>query len=159
TAPFNADARNRQVADDYAIVMGSSHAEPMLRNNVGEWPHDKAADWNPVTNLPAILDYWEQRVRENAKFESTWTLGMRGVHDSGNGIYYHLSYTGRPHDYLWLESIPPALVWEEMTKAYARGVRQLWVVNVGGIKPIEAGMTLFLQMGWDVNRYGADVQK
>jgi len=37
TTPFNAMAHNRTLADDHAIVMGSSHAEPMLRNNVGEW--------------------------------------------------------------------------------------------------------------------------
>ena len=40
---FNADPENARLADRYAIVMGSSHAEPMLRNNVGEWtadPHD-----------------------------------------------------------------------------------------------------------------------
>jgi hypothetical protein len=43
TKPFNSIPANRQVADDYAIVMGSSHAEPMLRNNVGEWKADKNA--------------------------------------------------------------------------------------------------------------------
>ena len=60
----------------------------------------------------------------------------------GHGVYYHISYWGRPHDYLWLESTAPALVWQEMTRAYESGARQLWVVNVGDIKPIEAGMTL-----------------
>ena len=38
---------NKVVADDYAIVMGSSHAEPMLRNNVGEWPRDQAKSGTP----------------------------------------------------------------------------------------------------------------
>ena len=33
----------------------------------------------------------------------------------GSGIYYHISYWGRPHDYLWLESTAPAQVWREMT--------------------------------------------
>ena len=58
----------------------------------------------------------------------------------GHGIYYHLSYWGRPHDYLWLESTSPALVWHEMTKAHELGADRLWVVNVGDIKPIEAGL-------------------
>ena len=61
--------------------MGSSHAEPMLRNNVGEWPRDQARMWNPVTNLPAVLEYWEQRVRENGRYENVYTVGMRGIHD------------------------------------------------------------------------------
>ncbi len=272
TKPFNADPRNAQLADDYAIVMGSSHAEPMLRNNVGEWNKTRDGDWNPVTNLKAILEYWETRVRENGRFDNVYTTGMRGIHDGampgggtleekrgrlekiiglqremlakyalpevgrvipnapaqdqripverrvkdnpphlsgipqifcpykevldiyqsglrlpdditivwpddnsgyirqlpdarerarsgGHGIYYHLSYWGRPHDYLWLESTPPALIWHEMTKAYALGARRLWVVNVGDIKPIEAGTTLFLTLAWDINRYGPDVQR
>jgi hypothetical protein len=77
----------------------------------------------------------------------------------GHGVYYHISYWGRPHDYLWLESTAPALIWEEMTKAYELGARQLWVVNVGDIKPLETGMTLFLRLGWNVKRYGPDVQR
>ncbi len=77
----------------------------------------------------------------------------------GSGIYYHLSYLGRPHDYLWLDSTAPALIWHEMTKAYELGARQLWVVNVGDIKPMETGITLFLEMAWDIDRYGPDVQQ
>ena len=33
--PFNSFPEDAPLADAYAIVMGSSHAEPMLRNNVG----------------------------------------------------------------------------------------------------------------------------
>ena len=36
----------------------------------------------------------------------------------GAGVYYHISYWGRPHDYLWIESTPASLIWEEMHKAY-----------------------------------------
>ena len=81
TRPFNSIPANRQVADDYAIVMGSSHAEPMLRNNVGEWKTSKD-DYNFVTNAEGVTDYWEQRVKENGKFENIYTMGMRGIHDS-----------------------------------------------------------------------------
>ncbi len=244
TRPFNFYTENKVVADRYAIVMGSSHAEPMLRNNVGEWPKDQAKMWDPVANLPGVLEYWEQRVRENGRYENVYTVGMRGIHDSGmpgggtldekrerlekiiglqremlarhvhrdasrvpqifvpykevleiyqsgmklpdditvvwpddnfgyirqlptarereraggHGVYYHLSYWGRPHDYLWLESTAPALIWQEMTKAYELGARRLWVVNVGDIKPIEAGTTLFLRLAWDIHRYGSDAQ-
>lgn len=82
STPFNADPANARLADEYGIVMGSSHAEPMLRNNVGEW-HDKPELFNYATNAQGVRSYWEDRVRTNAKYESLWTLGMRGIHDSG----------------------------------------------------------------------------
>lgn len=81
TTPFHQVPGNAKVADDYAIVLGSSHAEPMLRNNVGEWKQDKAL-YNYLENRDGVLAYWEQRVRERRSGESLFTLGMRGIHDS-----------------------------------------------------------------------------
>jgi hypothetical protein len=81
TKAFNHYPKNKQVADDYAIVMGSSHAEPMLRNNVGEWTAPKET-YNYVANRDGVRGYWEQRMKENGKFENIYTLGMRGIHDS-----------------------------------------------------------------------------
>ena len=81
TGAFNSYPENRQLADDYAIVMGSSHAEPMLRNNVTEWTAP-AAEFNYTTNRDGVLAYWDERVRENGRFENIYTLGMRGIHDS-----------------------------------------------------------------------------
>src|SRR5688572_9655450 len=81
TKPFNSIPANRQVADDYAIVMGSSHAEPMLRNNVGEWKADKN-DYNFRKNPDGVTAYWEERVKESGRYENIYTIGMRGIHDS-----------------------------------------------------------------------------
>ena len=81
TKAFNHYPKNKQVADDYAIVMGSSHAEPMLRNNVDEWTAPKET-YNYVSNRDGVRAYWEQRVKENGRFENIYTLGMRGIHDS-----------------------------------------------------------------------------
>jgi len=89
---FNTFPENKIVADDYAIVMGSSHCEPMLRNNVGEWPKNQAARWNYQTNAAAVKSYWEQRVKENGRYENVYTLGMRGVHDDP------LRATGTPQE-------------------------------------------------------------
>lgn len=259
TKAFNADPRNAALADAYAIVMGSSHAEPMLRNNVREWtgPHQ---DYNYVTNREGVRAYWEERARTNGRYENIYTIGMRGIHDSaiqgttndaqriqileqvfadqrallaqyahppgassvgavapnrppsdvtavpqvfcaykevldlyrqglqvppdvtimwpddnfgyvrnfadakerqrpgGFGIYYHLSYLGRPLAYLWLGTTPPALVWEEMTRAYAYGADRIWIANVGDIKPTEPGMEFFLDLAWDIHRWGPDGQ-
>lgn len=82
STPFNADPQNARLADRYAIVMGSSHAEPMLRNNVGEWTAPQET-YNFATNRSGVEAYWNERVRTNAGYESLWTLGMRGIHDSG----------------------------------------------------------------------------
>jgi hypothetical protein len=74
----------------------------------------------------------------------------------GFGIYYHISYLGAPLSYLWLETTPPALIWEEMSKAYDYDARKVWIVNVGDLKPGEIGMELFLQMAWDINRWNRE---
>ena len=67
----------------------------------------------------------------------------------GSGVYYHISYWGGPMSYLWLATQHPALMWEEMNKAYRLGARRIWVVNVGDIKPGEYLTQLFLDMAWD----------
>ncbi|MCP8898280.1 glycosyl hydrolase 115 family protein [Gilvimarinus xylanilyticus] len=82
TTPFHQVEGNSALADDYAIVVGSSHAEPMLRNNVGEWDKPKN-QYNFLTHRDTVMTYWEQRVKERRSGESLWTLGMRGIHDSG----------------------------------------------------------------------------
>lgn len=81
TPAFNSFPQNAQLADDYAVVMGSSHAEPMLRNNVSEWKDGPGA-YNYQTNRDGVLRYWTERVAANAIFENFYTVGMRGVHDS-----------------------------------------------------------------------------
>ena len=241
TRAFNSFPENKELADDYAIVMGSSHAEPMLRNNVGEWV-DIPECYNYALNREGVLKYWEDRVAQNGRFDNIYTIGMRGIHDSamqgaktrseqktlleriftdqrgllskyvnpavgqvpqifcaykevldvyraglevpddvtivwpddnfgyirnfanaserkrsgGFGVYYHISYLGRPLSYLWLCTTPPALIREEMAKAYDHGANRLWIVNVGDIKPGEIGTEFFLQMAWDIDRWKRD---
>ena len=62
----------------------------------------------------------------------------------GNGVYYHISYWGRPHDYLWLGTVHPSLVYQQMSLAYERGIQKMWILNVGDIKPAEYQIELFL---------------
>lgn len=69
----------------------------------------------------------------------------------GNGIYYHVSYWGRPHDYLWLGTFSPSLLYQQMSKAYDYGIQQIWILNVGDIKPAEYQIELFLDMAWDID--------
>ena len=240
TKPFYSYPENKFVADDYAIVIGTSHAEPMLSNINTEWKHDKMGEYRYDTNSETIKNLFRKRVKETAKLESIYTTGMRGEHDSpmivgeddtdaqvhllervitdqrailkketkknptaipqafvpykevlnyyqsglklpeditlvwtddnygymrqlstpkeqtrpgGAGVYYHTSYWGRPHDYLWLNSTNPVLMWEEMSKAYEFQSRDIWILNCGDIKPHEYNMELFLDMAWDMDNF------
>ncbi|WEK20181.1 MAG: glycosyl hydrolase 115 family protein [Candidatus Pedobacter colombiensis] len=229
---------NEKIAVDYAIVVGSSHAEPMLRNNVGEW-QKTMGDFNYLSNRDRVYNYWETRVKESKNNDAIYTVGMRGVHDGaiegvktvkeaiplletiiedqrkllqkyinpnvkkvpqvftvykevldiydggiklpeditlvwpddnygyiqrlnnekeneragGSGVYYHASYWGRPHDYLWLSTTHPGLIREEMMKAYQTKSNRLWVLNIGDIKPGEYNMQLFLDMAYKVGPF------
>ena len=73
-----------------------------------------------------------------------------------SGVYYHISYLGEPHDYLWLNTTPPALIYEEMKKAYDTGANRYWLLNVGDIKPGELGMKFFLDLAWDIDLFNYD---
>ena len=240
--PFNAVPENAQLADKWGIVMGSSHSEALLRNNVGEWneaaPPKGDGPWNYQKNADAMNAYWDKRLQVNGKYENFYTVGLRGVHDSGleatgspqvkaklvedamaeqrallakdvnpdvakvpqviwlykesldlyrvgmkvpddvtlgwtddnygyirelpdaaeqrraggSGVYYHVSYWGAPHDYLWLCTTPPALIQEEMTKAYDHNARKYWVLNVGDLKPAEIDIDYFMQLATDEPR-------
>ena len=74
----------------------------------------------------------------------------------GNGIYYHVSYWGRPHDYLWLGTFSPSLMYQQMSMAWHKGIRKFWILNVGDIKPAEYQTELFLDMAWNMNRIYPD---
>jgi hypothetical protein len=84
---FNKYPENAANADAYGIVMGSSHPEMMLRNNVKEWDPWAEAHGSPAydysVNPQTIYDYWDARVQANGKYENGYSVGMRGEHDSG----------------------------------------------------------------------------
>ena len=235
TVAFDDEPGNAQMADDYAIIHATSHAEPMLRNNDREWDTAKRGPFNWLTNRPHMVDYWDEAVDSHKQYENIYTLGLRGVGDvqmqganspaemrdileqvfaqqrailtgrlgrpadqipqvftpykevlpaydtglkvpddvtltwpddnfgyirrlsnaaerargGGSGVYYHISYWGGPMSYLWLATTHPALLWEEMRKAYLFDARRIWVLNVGDIKPGEYLTQLFLDMAWN----------
>jgi hypothetical protein len=69
----------------------------------------------------------------------------------GGGVYYHLSYWGRPHDYLWLSTTQPGLIYHEMKTAYDHNCRRLWIANVHDPKVAAYQLELFLDMAWDIS--------
>ncbi len=237
---------NPELARKYAIVMGSSHCEPLLRNNVDEWTNNfveeygtASGDWNWKTNQANVVRYWTDRVKESKDNDAIYTVGMRGIHDSsmpgystnaekqaalkdvintqrnilsenlgreasevpqmfnpykealtlyrmgldladditlvwpddnfgyirqlsspeeqarsgGGGVYYHFSYWGIPNDHLWVSSVSPALTSYEMCKAYDMNCKNIWIFNVGDIKPQELEAQFAMDFAWDVEKW------
>ena len=81
TVPFYFVKGTKETADSCGIIVGTSHCEPMMRNNVGEWDVTKRGDFNYVTNGKNVRDYWAERLKEVARYQNLYTIGMRGIHD------------------------------------------------------------------------------
>ena len=227
---------NKEMADSCGILIGTSHCEPLLRNNVAEWDHKKRGPYNYITNREQVQQYWAERLQEVKGSEEFFTIGMRGIHDGsmegvktkeeklnglqqviddqrklirkyyrkdvekvpqvfipykevleimesglrvpadvtlmwcddnygymtrlsdeeqqkrlgGGGVYYHLSYWGRPHDHLWLTTTQPGLIYSEMKAAYDHNCRKLWIANVHDPKVAAYDLEFFLDMAWDI---------
>ncbi|MCR4583679.1 MAG: glycosyl hydrolase 115 family protein [Prevotella sp.] len=228
---------NKELADSFDICVGSSHCEPILRNNVAEWDSKRRGSYSWISNRREVEDYWRERARKTAGMDALYTIGMRGIHDGsmegvktpkekldglqsvidfqrqllteevnaditkvpqvfipykevlqiyeaglrvpddiclmwcddnygymtrlsdatqqrrkgGAGVYYHLSYWGRPHDYLWLTTTQPGLLYNEMREAYDHQARRLWIVNVHDPKVAAYDLSLFMDMAWDID--------
>lgn len=80
-ATFDADdPLNPKLADQYGIVMGTSHHEPMMRA-WKEWERSNKGPWDYSSNAPELREYWKQGIERNDSYESVITLGMRGNGD------------------------------------------------------------------------------
>jgi hypothetical protein len=74
------DPLNPKLADEYGIVMGTSHHEPMLRAQQ-EWQRHGKGPWNYNTNAGILRAFWEEGIQRNKNYESIVTIGMRGDGD------------------------------------------------------------------------------
>jgi hypothetical protein len=242
---FGSVPENAALADKFGIIIGSSHCEPMLYNNLS-WDQRTQGRWNYALNRDAIQDIWKKTAQARGQYEAVWTLGIRGIHDApmerppddmagkirlmseifrdqrallaqyvtnqwgpvaqcfipykevlpiydaglkvpedvtlvwvddnfgyirrlsnpaerqrpgGAGVYWHLSYYGPPHSYTWINTTAPALMWEELHKAWENDARQLWIVNVGDIKPAEIGIDYFSRLTWNPEGFDLGGQK
>lgn len=242
TVPFYFVEGAKETADSCGIVIGTSHCEPLLRNNVGEWDTARRGPYNYIANRESVLSYWSERLKETHGYRNLYTIGMRGIHDGsmegvrtldektealqrvigdqrrllekhlgkpadripqiflpykevldimenglevpddvtlmwcddnygyltrlsdslqqrrsgGAGVYYHLSYWGRPHDYLWLTTTQPGLICNEMRQAYDRHARRVWIANVHDVKVAAYDLELFLDMAWNIDAIRPD---
>ena len=78
------DPENPRLADEYGIVMGNSHQEPMLRAQK-EWDRRyqrTIGSWNYAKNPDVLEAFWREGIRRNKSFESIITIGLRGANDT-----------------------------------------------------------------------------
>lgn len=73
---------------------------------------------------------------------------------AGWGMYYHFDYHGGPHSYEWLNTIPLEKVWEQICMAFDYGIRDVWIVNVGDLKPMELPISYFMELAYDFEAWG-----
>ena len=92
---FNMKKENGILADKMGIVVGTSHCDMLMRSNNREWAPwcvmkgytDAEYDYSaPGRNREILNEYWSESVDQNKDLEVSYTLGMRGVHDSGFNV-------------------------------------------------------------------------
>ncbi|KAF2245776.1 glycoside hydrolase family 115 protein [Trematosphaeria pertusa] len=71
----------------------------------------------------------------------------------GAGVYYHFDYVGDPRNYKWINTIQLSKTWQQMHLAHERNARQIWIVNVGDLKPLEIPISHFLDMAYDMSKF------
>jgi hypothetical protein len=78
------DPENPRLADEYGVVMGNSHQEPMLRAQK-EWDRRyqrEHGSWNYAKHPELVENFWREGIKRNKDFESIITIGLRGANDT-----------------------------------------------------------------------------
>ncbi|AHE53030.1 glycosyl hydrolase 115 family protein [Sphingomonas sanxanigenens] len=134
------DPRNGLLADEYGIVMGTSHHEPMNRAH-REWTSRRPGngEWNYVTNRPAVQQFFREGAKRSRDRELLVTMGMRGDGDvalEGTG--------GIKSDIALLETIitDQRRFLREETGKPIEDIPQVWVLFTEVQKYYDAGLEL-----------------
>ena len=77
-------------------------------------------------------------------------------HPGGYGLYYHVDYVGAPRNSKWLNVSQVQRMWEQLQLTYTYGVDQLWILNVGDLKPMELPIDFWFRMAWNPNQFRPD---
>jgi hypothetical protein len=132
---FNVDdARNQPLADEYGVVMGTSHTEPMVRATQ-EWAKvakGTEKGWSWETNNETLYDFFTEGAVRARPYENVVTVGMRGYHDTAASSDVRTSV---------LEAVVNAQT-EILDKVYgnASEVPQMWCLYKEVQDYFEAGM-------------------
>lgn len=77
---FDDDSLSYPLADEYGIVMGTTHHEPMMRSHV-EWERYGTGPWNYRENADSLRQFWRTGIERMNDYESIVSVGMRGDGD------------------------------------------------------------------------------
>jgi hypothetical protein len=75
------DPLNQPLADEYGIVMGTSHTEP-LACATKEWGNFGNGSWDWKTNEENVRPFFEECAERAKPYETLYTMGMRGYDDT-----------------------------------------------------------------------------
>lgn len=98
-------------------------------------------------------------------------VGDEVERSGGAGVYFHFQYVGAPRSWRWGNTVQSVRTWEQMRLAYERGAREIWLVNVGDVKPLvsklieshiacadsfqEIPTSHFMDMAYDMTKFTA----
>ena len=71
---------NQALASRMGIVMGTSHHEPMSRNQ-REWTTSHKGPWDFQKNREELVEFWRRGAERAKGSETVFTVGMRGDGD------------------------------------------------------------------------------
>ncbi|MEZ0482939.1 glycosyl hydrolase 115 family protein [Fibrella aquatica] len=80
SAFYDDDPMNPKLADEYGVVIGTSHHEPLMRAH-DEWRRYGKGPWNYKTNDSTLRAFWRSSVQRMGSNESILSVGMRGDGD------------------------------------------------------------------------------
>jgi hypothetical protein len=148
------DLENARLADEYGIVMGTSHQEPMLRAQK-EWDRryqQTIGTWNYVKHPEVLEQFWREGIARNKQFESIVTMGLRGANDT------EMAPGGPAANRSLLEHIVDVqrdILAQEMGRDSSR-IPQLWCLYKEVQDYYEAGMRVpdDVTLLWAVDNWG-----
>ncbi len=76
---YDDDSLNRETANTYGIVIGTSHHEPLMRAH-DEWRRHGSGKWDYTTNAEKLKAFWKAGM-QRATNEKIVSVGMRGDGD------------------------------------------------------------------------------
>lgn len=106
-------------------------------------------DWNELDDTIVMLS------EDNYGNIRTLPTEENKDRKGGWGMYYHVDYNGAPTSYQWVQTLQLQKMWEQMSMAYDYGVDDMWILNVGDLKPMESAISFFMDMAWDYEKWGS----
>ncbi len=125
------DPASPALANEYGIVLGTSHHEPMTRAHV-EWARYGKGPWNYATNAETLRAFWAEGLKRVGGFENVVTLGMRGDGDEPMSREANVALLERivadqrgmlAQDARWRSAPQVWALYKEVQEYYEKGMR------------------------------------